>query len=344
MIHHPLPLGFGVCLVVACASASSETLSALEPTAPTYRVTRWTAEQGLPENNIKALAQTREGYLWIGTLYGLIRFDGLHFRVFDHSTIPEITHDSVNDLAEDTDERGLWVSTGSGLLFYCEHAFKRFGTEHGIPGSVGPLCSASQGGVWFSPQSGRVGLAKRQNIQTWDLGAGLSDSPISQIVEESPSSVLVVVGGRPFRLNPNSGSVTNVPLPASRDTCESITLCSTNEFWVCGRHEIWMRDQADWHQELVTSETGAWPCQIYQMHDRTLWVRESLTDRSTRLRRLSGHRLWPLNIADFPSDANVTRVIEDKEGSLWVGTTTGLFRLEPKRLKVFSCAEGMRND
>src|ERR1041385_3980938 len=85
---------------------------------PRYRVTHWTAENGLPQNTIKALVQTRDGYLWLGTLKGLVRFDGMRFKVFDHNSTPEMTHDSINDLAVDEKDGGLWIGTGDGLLRY----------------------------------------------------------------------------------------------------------------------------------------------------------------------------------------------------------------------------------
>ena len=104
-------LAFAGLVVPACAAAAGD--RALTPTLfhpmgegglpsrPEYRVTHWTAENGLPQNSIKALAQTRDGYLWIGTLKGLVRFDGVRFKVFDHGNTPEMTHDSINDLAVD---------------------------------------------------------------------------------------------------------------------------------------------------------------------------------------------------------------------------------------------------
>jgi ligand-binding sensor domain-containing protein len=127
---------------------------------PRDRVTRWTVENGLPQNSIKALAQTRDGYLWLGTLKGLVRFDGVRFKLFDHSNTPEMTHDSINDLAVNEKDGGLWIGTGGGLLHYRDHQFERYGPEEGVPGPVGPFCPAREGGVWFSPQPGRVALAR----------------------------------------------------------------------------------------------------------------------------------------------------------------------------------------
>src|SRR5215204_3496722 len=113
-----------------------------------FRVTRWTATDGLPQNSIKTLVQTRDGYLWLGTLKGLARFDGIRFQVFDHGNTPELIHDSINELVEDRKE-GLWINAHGSLLHYHDHGFQRFGAEHGIGGVEGPLCAAADGGVWF---------------------------------------------------------------------------------------------------------------------------------------------------------------------------------------------------
>ena len=74
---------------------------------PEYQVTRWTSENGLPQNTIKALAQTRDGYLWFGTLKGLARFDGWKFKIFDRDNTPEMMHDSINELAPDQQDGSL---------------------------------------------------------------------------------------------------------------------------------------------------------------------------------------------------------------------------------------------
>ena len=143
-----------------------------------YRVTRWTAENGLPQNSIKALLQPRDGYLWIGTLNGLVQFDGVRFTVFDHNNTPEIMHDSVNELVEDTRDGGLWIGTGSGLLYYRDHRFQRFGEEHGVSAAAGRLRAAREGGVWFYPRLGQVALARDGKVQIWDFGANTVENTV----------------------------------------------------------------------------------------------------------------------------------------------------------------------
>src|SRR4030095_392229 len=68
---------------------------------PRYRASRWTTETGMPQNTVRCLVQTRDGYLWIGTRAGLARFDGVRFSVFSRATTPVMANDNCVALAED---------------------------------------------------------------------------------------------------------------------------------------------------------------------------------------------------------------------------------------------------
>src|SRR5690349_12566993 len=85
-------------------------LGAVESASLDLRVRHWTTEQGLPQNRISCLKQTRDGYLWIGTWFGLVRFDGIRFTVFNKSNTAELVDDTISSLEED--ESGtLWIGT-----------------------------------------------------------------------------------------------------------------------------------------------------------------------------------------------------------------------------------------
>ncbi|MFA6542174.1 MAG: two-component regulator propeller domain-containing protein [Bacteroidota bacterium] len=78
----------------------------------------WQVKEGLPQNSVNAIVQTRDGYLWIGTYEGLVRFNGVSFTVFDRSTTPELLSNRIMSLCEDK-KRRLWIGTyGGGLLMY----------------------------------------------------------------------------------------------------------------------------------------------------------------------------------------------------------------------------------
>src|SRR5215470_8092186 len=73
-----------------------------------YRFDVWTADSGLPQNSVRAIVQTRDGYLWVGTLDGLARFDGVRFTVFNKANSPGLSGNRVTALYEDPDG-DLWV-------------------------------------------------------------------------------------------------------------------------------------------------------------------------------------------------------------------------------------------
>ncbi|HEX9045538.1 MAG TPA: two-component regulator propeller domain-containing protein [Verrucomicrobiae bacterium] len=83
--------------------------------AADFLVDTWTSENGLPDSSVTAVAQTPDGYLWIGTYNGVARFDGVHFVTFDPANTPALTHARVRRLS--VDNRGtLWISTYDGSL------------------------------------------------------------------------------------------------------------------------------------------------------------------------------------------------------------------------------------
>src|SRR5689334_17342535 len=76
--------------------------------APNYSIRNWQTEDGLPQNSVTAIVQTRDGYLWLGTYSGLVRFDGVRFTVFDSDNTPSLKNARVTGLFEDA-EGTLWI-------------------------------------------------------------------------------------------------------------------------------------------------------------------------------------------------------------------------------------------
>jgi ligand-binding sensor domain-containing protein len=139
----------------------------VHPKESAYQTKIWTTEDGLPQQQISCLKQTRDGYLWIGTHFGLSRFDGVRFISFDESTNPEITNESVDALAEDT-EGTLWIGTDDGLLSYRDRHFERVNIPIQEKQSVRRLCRGSGGGLWlWVVGSGVFRLLNGQFTSVW---------------------------------------------------------------------------------------------------------------------------------------------------------------------------------
>src|SRR5450432_1257161 len=70
----------------------------------------WLTENGLPQNTVHSIAQTRDGYIWIATEGGLARFDGVSFSVFDKQNTSQLKSDYIRALLEDR-HGALWIGT-----------------------------------------------------------------------------------------------------------------------------------------------------------------------------------------------------------------------------------------
>ena len=85
------------------------------PSVSDYSFDVWQTEQGLPQDSVTAIVQTRDGYLWLGTYNGLVRFDGVRFKIFDTSNTPELGDGRITSLFEDA-EGTLWIGHETGGL------------------------------------------------------------------------------------------------------------------------------------------------------------------------------------------------------------------------------------
>src|SRR4051812_4684136 len=110
-----------------------------------YRFDHWTADNGLPQNSVFGIVQTRDGYLWLATVDGLARFDGARFTIFNKSNSPGIINNRFVSLFEDG--RGdLWAGTEeSGVVRFSGGRFEHFGVDAGIPRNVGWIVADAGG-------------------------------------------------------------------------------------------------------------------------------------------------------------------------------------------------------
>jgi len=95
----------------------------------------WTSENGLPQNSVHRILQTRDGYLWIATEGGVARFNGIQFTIFNQENNPAFTSNDTCCLAEDR-SGALWIGTSDGLLRYAEGIFHRYTTIDGLASPV----------------------------------------------------------------------------------------------------------------------------------------------------------------------------------------------------------------
>jgi signal transduction histidine kinase/ligand-binding sensor domain-containing protein len=136
----------GVCLL-ATAWAGERGLGA-ETAAPEFAIRSWDTRDGLPVGAIAGIERSRNGYLWLATRKGLVRFDGTRFRLFDSQDIPQLRTNLITSLRADSEGR-LWFGTPDGLF-----EFPGVGPEPTAVDEVGAhldvslLAAGGKGTVW----------------------------------------------------------------------------------------------------------------------------------------------------------------------------------------------------
>jgi len=293
-------------------------IHALEPTTPLANLNRqsWVMENGLPQNTIQALAQTADGFLWLGTEAGLVRFDGVQFALFDRNSKPALPGNDIRALLA-TPDGALWIGTGDGLARLDRGALSIFTTAQHLPSnSVRALTLDAAGKVIVDTDNGPARL---------EPGAEFTLKPRAEIITD---------GHETFVVDPiNSATALDTKLRATLPNGEAAeasatTLTLTRANHTQTRFEAGKQLPGTRIQSLFADSKGA------------LWIG---TNRG--LARFSNGKLDRLPQTDPLAIASVLNLLEDREGNLWVGTeTSGLHVLRDQRFAYVDSREGLSSD
>jgi signal transduction histidine kinase/ligand-binding sensor domain-containing protein len=346
-------VGPGAALLVLATLGSPQKAFGLDPDrALTQYVHRiWQSQQGLPQGAILQIFQTREGYLWLATQTGLVRFDGVRFEQAE-DIIPGVPPNLWVRTALEDQQGALWLgSNESGLYRLGPHGVSQYTTSQGLPSNAIQCLTQGRGGVIWACTDG--GLARldvsggEPNIQAVQ-GAG--NENVHAACEDSSGGLWI--GGDQARLAVRrGGEFTPHPLkgiPASA-TVRAL-LCAGDTVWA-GTSDGLIRIQANDRggndrgndrnndQRLFTVKDGLGEDFIFSLAQGsagTIWI-------GTRngFSRLRDGRLDSFRPQDGLSQSTAMSVFEDREGTLWVGTKRGLNQFVDGRGVPYTVSEGL---
>ncbi len=300
---------------------------------------RWGTEQGFPRGPVYAIAQSNDGYLWIGTQAGLIRFDGLNFRLIREAP-GMLNSGSVLGLTPDGDGN-LWIRLeGATLLRYRDGVFDSPVPQlPALDSRITATSLTSQGDLLLSLERG-TGVYRRNKFEMLSDAAALPRSPVLSVAQTSDGSLwLGTRGAGLFRLHEGRTVPVAEGLPDPKVNC--LLADTAGSLWV-GTDTGMVR----WNGSRLTSEGIPASFQHLQVlailkdRDANIWVG---TD-SGGLLRLSGGAASSLDNGEGRAHEAVTALFEDREGSLWVGSDSGLERLRDSAFVTYSLPEGLPSD
>ncbi len=271
----------------------------------------WTSEQGLAGNSVFSLLQTQDGYLWVGTAYGLARFDGIHFETFDENNAPGLEGSQIIKLFEDS--RGnLWIGTDAAILVTDRAGrVSRVERTGGQEGKLVTICEDRSGGIWLHTANGQVrrfrdgNAAAAPDAKLEDCGRLMVDN-----------SGIVWVWTRDGWLR-SVGQVPPMTIPVGQ--LDFLLPSKAGGYWRLANNRV-QRCRLD----RVERDFGSYPWSAFTQ------VAAAVEDRATNLviGTYGDGVYWLdsagklIHLTNLPS-AYIFSLCMDREGSLWVGTDNG---------------------
>ena len=304
-----------------------------------YSRTIWTQERGLPQDTIRAITQTKDGYLWLGTDEGLARFDGYEFVVFN-KTNGDLPDNSITALAAANDG-GLWIGTSNGLTQYREGRFRTFTVRHGLPDpAITALLTDREGALWVVAG---VHLSRFQSGQFTNFKPD-SDIPMSSaraMCEDANHELWV--GGFSRVAHRTGGKFVTMISPEALGGFVVLTMMADRDgnIWIGGNRGIIRRSANGEIRRYGTRDGLPDPVvrALWADRDGNLWA-----GTNSGMARLQGDR-FAISGRDNPEDSDGVRCLfEDREGDLWIGASGGLSRWRNDVFMVYGKPEGLPSD
>jgi len=304
-----------------------------------YTIDSWENDDGLPQNSIISMKQTRDGYLWMGTINGLVRFDGRRFTVFNEDNTPGLGSSPIVSLFED--RRGnLWIGTElSGVLLAKDGKVASLGIGRGNRESLlQSICEDAEGAVWMSTKDGHLWRYKDGATNVFIAGPERPGGYRS-VIADSSGKLWIGTAQSTFALNPKSDLARGELLAESHRVSGSLDLLMPGRaggYWRFGDGRI---------ERWEAKGTG----RVFSKYAWRTEVRSACEDRDGNL--LVGtlgegvFRFDPMGQVTALSSNQMLYVLSmlvDRENTLWVGTDgNGLSRLKSRVFHVIEQSRGL---
>ncbi|HXB67434.1 MAG TPA: two-component regulator propeller domain-containing protein [Candidatus Acidoferrales bacterium] len=322
---------------VACVPFIPTPLSALNPAyqISQYVHTSWRNDAGVQA--VRRLKQTPDGYLWLATRTGLLRFDGVRFSAFKAGAEEGLESSTMQDLVVDPDG-SIWIATlGGGLSHYVAGKFHTYTVKDGLPADdINSLYRDSRGTLWVGTRGG--GIARMVGGQFEKVALAIPpSSPISAFAEGPDDSLwFSTARSGVFRLQKNvtlTSFTVKDGLPDNRVT--ALYRDRSGIIWTAGWKGISSWNGTRFVGYTALNRVVSYAISCTQDRDGNFWVASS-----SGVYRAHGGEVTRMGRSQGLSGDFVSDVFEDREGNLWAGTRGGLDRLRDGPIRIFADPQG----
>jgi signal transduction histidine kinase/ligand-binding sensor domain-containing protein len=330
------------CAVLLCA----QTALALDPSLDVsqYAHTAWTVRDGFSLGNVYAIAQTPDGYLWLGSEFGLFRFDGVRSIPWQPPPGQQLPDRNINALLV-TRDGALWIGTFGGLVTWSGGKLTLHSEEIGRQ-FVASLYEDTEGTVWAASlePSGRLWTIRSDGAQSYGEN-GAFGRAIWALYQDNSGALWAAAQSGLWRLKPGPPrqyptSTELIGLSKSEDGRLLIAIHGAGLLKLVG-------DKLESHpvpsainSKILLKDRDVDANRVLRDRDGGLWI--GTVERG--LIHVHNGRTDVFRKADGLSGDVVLSIFEDREGNVWVSTTGGLDRFRELPVATVSVKQGLPSD
>lgn len=315
--------------------------SALDPQKQIsqYGYSVWSRQNGLPANTVNVIIQTQDGYLWLGTTAGLLRFDGVRFEVIGTDTSSIENREVITALCE-TKDSSLWIGTAYDGVRHLKHGnLIPCRIEDGFPKKpIKSLLESKTGHLWIGSSDGLFEYYQGRCRQI-----PIKHEYITSIAEDDGGQIFVGTGKgvhffRESQLKQINSIFKKDVLPDELIT--SLAADHQGKMWI-GSHNglVCWSGEKNGRQEISEVNKPIDIASILQDRHKNIWV-----GTTEGIYRYSNSKWARFNASQGLLSDNILNILEDQEGSIWFCTSEGLCRLRDVHLLTYTIQEGLVNN
>ena len=300
---------------------------------------QWGPEQGFPAGPVYAISQGGDGYLWIGTEAGLVRFDGWNYRIIKDNS-QSLTIGSVLGLSPDK-QGCLWVwLQDRTIVRYCRGVFDRPLPQAAANADIEAMNRSNQDGLLaWRAEVGAFSYSKGR-FQELASAAELPRTPVISIAQTRHGDLYLGTRDDGF-FHVGDGKIASIRhgLPDLKVNC--LLPDGDRGVWVGTDQGIVRWNGSEFIPVNLPADLSRFQAlAMIRDRDGNIWVG---TD-SRGLLRFNSQGVASLREGDKPSNDAVTALFEDREGNLWIGHAGGIERLRDSAFVTYSNSEGLPTD
>ena len=308
-----------------------------------YLIKAWMIEDGLPQNSITTIQQTREGYLWLGTPLGVIRFNGTTFPINNIWNTPELKNNKINTLLEDRDGR-LWIGTdGGGITLFKDNTWTPFPANNKLSSQhIQVIFQETSGTIWIGTSQG-LHSYKNQRITAIAINHTTPNHPVTAICEDSAGNLWIgTEGGLVVRKKDSSVNPSHFAR-ISQKTVSALYPDHSGIIWI-GTSNGLLRFKENRITVPFPAESGlaSFPItSIYLDKNHSIWI----GTYGEGLYLVNGDRPAHFTAVSGLTDNFIQTITEDREKNIWIGTYTGgMIRMKPRIISTLGKEDGLPED